>query len=109
MKKKLIIASVILASLIGLVALYDMTMAAGINELAELQRKAGKCQDNDCDAQAVVIINAAAKAAGMSPSTVQWCVGVDSWAAVRVHRGGLIKQSALWVMRLPCGPLDTLS
>ena len=80
----------------------------GRDALRELAQKHGHCEDAGC-ARGVAEVEAfIAKKSGLSPMMIEWCVGVDDWAAARVHRHGWAKSLVVSAMYLPCDPLRDL-
>lgn len=90
----------------GSYGLFVWTSGMGHSSLFEIAREEGLCEaENDCTSAVNMMYEIASEKYGMSGPHLDWCLGVDSWAAAKVYRGGWLKSIAVWFMYLPCGSM----
>lgn len=81
----------------------------GRSALLAVAQEEGFCTapQSDCADGVAALYDFGQQEYGMPSGLIDWCLGVDEWADtdVRVRRGGWLKDVAVWVMYLPCGPL----
>ena len=82
--------------------LHEWTVYNGHQAIIDLARERGQCQTEQCEEGADVVYAVVQANEGWSRHRTDWCVGVDDWAATRVHRGGWLKAIAVEIMYWPC-------
>jgi len=98
-----LVAIVVMGALAGL---YFWTVSMGRAGLRKLVLEDGYCTgETDCAEVEDRVRQFAMEDAGWSPAMLDWCLGVDEWAAADVRRGGAFKDALVWVMYLPCGSM----
>lgn len=100
--KILSIVAILGAVLLGV---WKWTISNGREAVAALAREYGYCQDEDCASGVAALEAEIGRQKNVSPTMIEWCVGVDDWAEARVARGGFIKSIIVETMYIPCGAL----
>lgn len=99
-----LIALVIVGALVGL---YFWTASMGHDGLRRLLIAEGYCtEEADCREMEDELRQFVQDRNGWSPAMLDWCLGVDEWATADVRRGAAFRDAIVWVMYLPCGPMD---
>ncbi|MEP9396683.1 hypothetical protein [Mesorhizobium sp. KR2-14] len=94
--------TVTLAFLLGA---WDWTVSNGKSAIADIARKKGYCEDDACDRGIADVERTISERTQTNPMLIQWCFGVDEWAAANVRRGALIRSILVDLMYWPCGTL----
>lgn len=100
--KTLSVAAVFGAILFGV---WSWTISNGRKAVGALAKEYGYCQDEDCAGGVAALEAEIGRQKNVSPTMIEWCVGVDDWAEARVARGGFIKSIIVETMYMPCGAL----
>lgn len=105
---KQLIAAFVVAFLLPIAGygLWAWTTSMGHKAVVEIAREKGLCTDTECEEGTRLALLTVSESTGMSPAMIEWCVGVDDWAATPVRRGGWMKAILIEGMYLPCGQLS---
>jgi hypothetical protein len=98
-----------LAGLAGVALVYgawEWTRHLGRKSILKIAHERSLCESSSsCDAGLRVVTARVGREFGLSLEMVEFCVGVDSWAETRVHRGGWVKSLLVSAIYMPCGRL----
>lgn len=81
------------------------TLSKGHSVVIEMASERGLCSSANCHDGVGDVYEALGPALDYSPWRIDWCLGVDEIAAIRVQRGGWLKSLVVEVMYLPCAAL----
>ena len=76
--------------------------SAGRSSIADLARKNGLCQAENCDDGVATIEALSLEHYRASPGLTEWCFGVEKIGAAKVYRGGLFKAILVDTLYVPC-------
>lgn len=82
--------------------LWEWTTSMGRDRLVDVARTQSLCQSVECGEGTAQISALLGTKYNVTPSLVQWCVGVDRWAGTRARKMEWLKGIVVSGMYLPC-------
>ena len=82
---------------------WGWTVSNGKSAIARVASEKGYCEDEVCAEGIADMKRIIGAQTQTSPMLVEWCVGVDKWAAANVRRGAFFRSILVEVMYWPCG------
>jgi hypothetical protein len=82
--------------------LWEWTTSMGRDRLIDVAMIQNLCRSTECAEGISEVSTLLGAKYNVSPSLVQWCVGVDRWAGTRARKVEWLKAIVVSGMRLPC-------
>lgn len=82
--------------------LWEWTTSMGRDRLIDDARTQNLCRSVECTEGIAQVSSLLGSKYGVSPSLIQWCIGVDRWAGTRARKVEWLKAIVVSGMYLPC-------
>lgn len=104
MRRFFVPAGIAVAIIVTILLIGEFVTSVGKRASLSVAQEIGYCAGEQCtDQETDIFYLTLGEIYNAPPLLIDWCLGIDDLAGIRVHRGGFIKSIFIWAGQLPCG------